>query len=118
MSTRAPALESMRLDRFLWWARIAKSRETAQAMACDGHFRMDGRAIDRAHAPVRIGSILTFAHHGQVRVLRVESLPVRRGPPAEGRACYCDLVTSPVSSPNMVSGPDTVSSVDGSPHAA
>jgi ribosomal 50S subunit-recycling heat shock protein len=65
----------MRLDRFLWWARIAKSRDTAQAMACDGHFRMDGRAIDRAHAPVRIGSILTFAHHGQVRVLRVESLP-------------------------------------------
>ncbi|MFE8585469.1 S4 domain-containing protein [Sphingomonas sp. NCPPB 2930] len=112
MTNRAPAPESMRLDRFLWWARIAKSRDTAQAMACDGHFRMDGRAIDRAHAPVRIGSILTFAHHGQVRVLRVESLPVRRGPPAEGRACYCDLVTSPVSSPVMVS------SVDGSPYAA
>ena len=33
MTARAPALESMRLDRFLWWARIAKSRETAQAMA-------------------------------------------------------------------------------------
>lgn len=106
MTTRAPSPESMRLDRFLWWARLAKSRERAQEMACDGHFRMDGRAIARAHAPVRVGSILTFAQAGDVRVLRVESLPVRRGPPAEGRACYCDLVTSPTSS------------VDGSPHAA
>ena len=85
----------MRLDRFLWFARLARSRDAAQDMACAGHLRIDGRAIDRAHAPVRIGNILTFVHAGRVRVLRVEALPHRRGPAPEAQACYQDLVTDP-----------------------
>ena len=86
-------MSAMRLDRFLWFARLAKTRGAAQALAGDGHLRLDGRAIDRAHAPVRVGSILTFALHGRVRAIRILALPARRGPPAEGRACYEDLVT-------------------------
>jgi len=81
----------MRLDRFLWWVRLARTRSAAQAMAEDGHLRIDGRAVDRAHCPVRPGSVLTFAAHGRVRVVRVEQLPARRGPPAEARLCYRDL---------------------------
>ena len=50
----------MRLDRFLWFARIVKTRSFAQSLATAGHLRLDGRAIDRAAAPVRIGSVLTF----------------------------------------------------------
>jgi ribosome-associated heat shock protein Hsp15 len=83
----------MRLDRFLWFTRLAKTRTTAQDLAEQGRLRLDGRAIDRAHAPVRIGNILTFALHGRVRVIRVEALPARRGPPAEARLCYQDLAT-------------------------
>jgi ribosome-associated heat shock protein Hsp15 len=91
----------MRLDRFLWFARLAKTRERAQALASDGHLRIDGRAIDRAHAPVRIGNILTFVHAGHVRVIRVEALPARRGPAPEANACYQDLIVSePASSEN------------------
>ena len=86
------AAETMRLDRFLWYARLAKTRTHAQALAGSGHLRIDGRAIDKAAAPVRLGNILTFAdHRGAVRVLRVDALPVRRGPPAEARTCYADL---------------------------
>lgn len=83
--------DAMRLDRFLWFARIAKTREVAQAMACDGHLRLDGRAIAKAAALVRIGSVLTFAKAGHVRVLRVEALPLRRGPATEARLCYQEL---------------------------
>lgn len=83
---------ALRLDRFLWFARIAKTRGFAQAMATSGHLRIDGRPVDRAAAPVRIGNVLTFAAHGnRVRVLRVEAIPARRGPAAEARACYTDL---------------------------
>lgn len=82
----------MRLDRFLWFARLAKTRPFAQALAGSGHLRIDGRAVDKPATPVRIGNVLTFAdHRGQVRVLRVDLLPHRRGPPAEARACYADL---------------------------
>lgn len=88
-----PSADSMRLDRFLWWARLAKTRSAAQALAGTGHLRLDGRPIDRAHAAVRVGAILTFAQGSRVRVVRVEALPARRGPPAEARGCYADLVT-------------------------
>jgi ribosome-associated heat shock protein Hsp15 len=88
----------MRLDKFLWFARIVKTRSFAQAMAEQGHLRIDGRAIDRAAAPVRIGNILTFAtHRGEVRTIRVEALPVRRGPPNEAQGCYQDLAIANVS---------------------
>jgi ribosome-associated heat shock protein Hsp15 len=83
----------MRLDRFLWFVRLAKSRDVAQAMAAEGRLRIDGRPVDRAHAAVRVGNILTFFKAGSVRVLRVETLPTRRGPAPEAQACYRDLDT-------------------------
>ena len=87
--------EAMRLDRFLWWVRISKTRAFAQGVAEAGHLRIDGRPVDRAAAPVRVGNILTFAtHRGDVRVIRVEALPARRGPPAEAAACYQDLTAN------------------------
>jgi ribosome-associated heat shock protein Hsp15 len=84
----------MRLDRFLWWTRLAKTREVAQALASDGHLRLDGRAIDKAHCPVRVGTVLTWAAHGRVRVVRVAALPTRRGPAPEAQACYIDLAAN------------------------
>jgi ribosome-associated heat shock protein Hsp15 len=93
-----PRGNAMRLDRFLWFARIVKTRNFAQGLATEGHFRLDGRVIDRAAAPVRVGSILTFAtHRGEIRALRVLALPTRRGPPAEARGCYEDLALANVS---------------------
>ena len=86
-------MDSLRLDKFLWFARIVKTRSAAQALAEEGRIRIGGRVIDRAHAPVRTGDVLSFAHRGQVRVLRVEALPARRGPPAEARALYCELTS-------------------------
>ena len=89
----AEAPESLRLDKFLWFARIAKTRALAQAMAEDGRIRVSGRLVDRAHAPVRVGDVLSFALRGAVRVLRIEALPARRGPPAEARALYSELTS-------------------------
>jgi ribosome-associated heat shock protein Hsp15 len=83
--------ESLRLDKFLWFARIVKTRAQAQALAEEGRLRIDGRVVDRAHAPVRVGDVLSFALRGQVRVLRIDALPLRRGPPADARALYAEL---------------------------
>lgn len=83
---------SIRLDRFLWFARLAKTRSAAQAMAEAGTLRLDGRRIERSAAPVRIGAVIAFPLHGQVRVLRVEALPHRRGPPREAAMLYQLLI--------------------------
>jgi ribosome-associated heat shock protein Hsp15 len=89
---------SLRLDKFLWFARIVKTRALAQQLAEQGRLRLGGRVIDRAHAPVRVGDVLSFAVHGRVRVIRVETLPARRGPPAEARALYSEVPDGPLTS--------------------
>ncbi|HYI49916.1 MAG TPA: S4 domain-containing protein [Allosphingosinicella sp.] len=83
--------ETLRLDKFLWFARIVKTRALAQELAERGRLRLNGRVIDKAHAPVRVGDALSFARRGEVRVLKVAALPSRRGPPAEARALYSDV---------------------------
>ncbi len=87
----------MRLDRFLWFVRLAKTRSAAQKIAGEGRLRLDGRAIDRAHASVRVGSVIAFMQGNRLRAIRVEALPVRRGPAPEAQACYTDLITENVS---------------------
>ncbi len=81
----------MRLDRFLWFARFAKTRPLAQGLVTDGRMRLDGRVVERPSVLVRPGSVLAFALGGRVRVIRVEALPVRRGPALEAALCYTDL---------------------------
>lgn len=83
--------DSLRLDKFLWFARIVKTRSLAQLMAEEGRIRLSGRVIDRAHAAVRVGDVLSFAQRGAVRVIRIEALPVRRGPAAEALALYSEV---------------------------
>ncbi len=83
--------DALRLDKFLWFARLTKTRDQAQALAEEGRLRIGGRVVNEAHAKVRVGDVLTFALRGEVRVLRIEALPARRGPPAEARLLYADL---------------------------
>ena len=85
--------ETLRLDKFLWFARIVKTRSAAQELAQNGRIRISGRLVERASAPVKVGDVLSFALRGQVRVLKVEALPRRRGPPAEARTLYSELTS-------------------------
>jgi len=89
----------MRIDRFLWFARLAKTRDIAQAIATKGTLRIDGRRIDRAHALVRVGSVLAWPWSGKVRIVRIEALPMRRGPANEAATLYTAIETTP---PNPV----------------
>jgi ribosome-associated heat shock protein Hsp15 len=81
----------VRIDRFLFFIRLAKSRTLAQALVEAGHIRVDGKRIEKSSEDVRVGSVVALPLHGKVRVLRVISLPERRGPAPEARACYEEL---------------------------
>lgn len=82
---------SLRLDKFLWFVRLTKTRGQAQEVAESRHLRLSGRIVERAHAVVRVGDVLSFPLRGQVRVIRVVALPTRRGAVAAAQACYTDL---------------------------
>jgi len=81
----------MRIDRFLFFVRLLKSRTLAQALIDAGHVRVDGKRVEKPSETVRIGSIIAFPLNEKVRVLKVLSLPTRRGPAPEARVCYQEL---------------------------
>ena len=81
----------MRIDRYLFFIRLLKSRTLAQSLIESGHVRIDGKRVEKSSEDVRIGNIVAFPLHGRVRVLKVLCLPDRRGPTSEARACYQEL---------------------------
>ncbi|KAB7647490.1 RNA-binding S4 domain-containing protein [Polymorphobacter fuscus] len=81
----------LRLDKWLWFARLAKSRSAAQTLCESRRLRIDGRVIDRASALVRAGSVVSFPRNDEVIVIKVEGLAERRGPYEEARQLYTDL---------------------------
>jgi ribosome-associated heat shock protein Hsp15 len=82
----------LRIDRFLFFIRLTKSRTLAQAVLETGHVRIDGKRVDKPSEEVRIGSVVALPLHGVVRIIRVRSLPTRRGPAAEAKQHYEEIV--------------------------
>lgn len=81
----------LRLDTWLWHARLAKTKAACAALVEAGGFRLNRQPVTKAHARVRPGDVLTFAWRGEVRIWRVRALGVRRGPPEEARSLYEEL---------------------------
>ena len=81
----------MRLDRYLFFSRILKSRTQAQALIDTGRVRVDGRHVTKPSEPVKIGSVIALPLRGSVHIIRVIAFPTRRGPPAEARTCYEEI---------------------------
>lgn len=84
-----------RLDKWLWFARIYKSRSLASKAVAEGAARITrGGTTSRTNKPsflVHIGDVVTLSAHKQVRVLEVISPGKRRGPATEAVMLYQDL---------------------------
>jgi ribosome-associated heat shock protein Hsp15 len=81
----------VRIDRYLFFIRLMKSRTLAQGLIDEGHVRIDGKRVEKPSEEVRVGSVIALPLHGKVRILRVLALPDRRGPATEARSCYEEL---------------------------
>lgn len=87
-------MTGLRLDRFMWFARLAKSRTLAQKMIHAGEVRVDGDRVTSNSMTICPGQTLTLTSYQRFRVIRVDALPARRGPATEAQACYTELVAS------------------------
>ena len=81
----------MRIDRFLFFIRLVKSRTLAQGLIDTGYVRLDGKRVEKPSEDVRVGSTIALPLREHVRIVRVLALPARRGPAAEARTCYEEL---------------------------
>ena len=83
-----------RLDKWLWFARIVKSRTLAAQLVQDGKVRINRAKVAKPAQAVRPNDVLTVVVRGNVQVLRVVAPGARRGPPAEARLLY-ELLSPP-----------------------
>jgi ribosome-associated heat shock protein Hsp15 len=87
----AAEIDRQRIDRWLWHARLVRSRVAAAALAGSGYVRVNGMRIDAPGRMVRAGDVITVALDRGVRVLKVRSFSERRGPAGAGETLYEEL---------------------------
>lgn len=80
--------ESQRIDRWLWHARLVKTRTLAASLVASGYVRVNGRRAEQPARAVRAGDILTVALPSRVRVLKVTGILPRRPDAAGARLLY------------------------------
>ena len=91
----APANDDgQRLDKWLWFARVVKSRTLAAELVVLGKVRVNRVRAVKASQTLRPGDVVTLVLASRVLVLKVLAPGVRRGPATEARQLY-----QPLSSP-------------------
>lgn len=87
----APAEDRQRIDKWLWHARLARTRTAAKAIAVSGHVRINREKNKTAAHLLRAGDVLTINVGGRVRVLRVRGIAERRGSATDAAHLYEEI---------------------------
>lgn len=101
----ASAAVSQRLDKWLWCARLARTRTQAAALVSGGKIRINRIKTDKPAHAVKVGDVITASLGPKVRVLAVKALGDRRGSAEIARLLFDDL-TAPTTPPDGKSKPE------------
>lgn len=82
---------SQRIDKWLWFARLAKSRTLAADLVTSGRIRINRVKAAKPSAPVKPGDVITSSIRGRIKVVRIVDVGHRRGPAKEAVGLYDDL---------------------------
>ncbi len=80
-----------RLDKWLWYARVVKTRTLAQKLVKSGNIRVDATRTVQPGFRVRVGMVLTINHANRIRILRVVEPGSKRGSASEAATLFDDL---------------------------
>jgi ribosome-associated heat shock protein Hsp15 len=87
-----------RLDKWLWCARLAKTRSGAARLIAAGKVRVNGTRALKSSRPVQSGDVVTTASLGRLAVVHVVGISEHRVSAPLARTLYEDL-TPPVAPP-------------------
>jgi ribosome-associated heat shock protein Hsp15 len=96
--------QRQRVDKWLWHARVVRTRTAASALTAQGHVRLNGGRIDAPSHTVRPGDVLTIALDRRVRILKVMGFADRRGDAVAAAVLFEDLTPAtplPAAEPGM-----------------
>ena len=90
------SVDRQRIDRWLWFARIVRTRNAAASLTSAGHVRVNGVRVVAPGRDVKCGDVITVALNGGVRVLKVSGLALRRGDAVAALQLYDEILPGAV----------------------
>src|SRR5215470_9598549 len=88
-------MSKQRIDKWLWHARVVRTRSSAAALVDEGHVRLNGARVSANSQPVKAGDVVTVALDRTVRVIKVIGFAERRGDADAARLLCEDLTPKP-----------------------
>ena len=83
--------KTIRLDIYLYYIRIFKSRSIATKFVSTNRLRISGQVTQKPHKMISIGDVLTITIYDNIKILKVLDIPNRRGPYSESLNFYEDI---------------------------
>lgn len=96
---------TIRCDKWLWYARFFKTRTLCASLISKGELRVNGQKISKASTSIGPGDVLTFMQGDRVRVVELLAIGTRRGPATEAQALYNDMSPQPVLKEKILQNP-------------
>jgi len=87
--------DRQRIDKWLWHARVVRTRSAAAALVTSGHVRLNGARCVASSSAVKPDDVVTVALDRTVRILKVRGFAERRGDAQAARPLYEDLTPAP-----------------------
>ena len=91
MTLNAFEKKNIRLDLYLFYIRIFKSRNLATKFIISNRLRISGQVTQKPHKLISIGDVLSLPIQDYVKILKVVDIPKRRGPFSEALNYYEDI---------------------------
>ena len=91
MITNNSEKKTLRLDIYLYYIRIFKSRSIATKFVSANRLRISGQVTQKPHKMISIGDVLTMTINDSIKILKVLDIPSRRGPYLESLNFYEDI---------------------------
>jgi ribosome-associated heat shock protein Hsp15 len=84
-------VDRQRIDKWLWHARVVKTRTTAAQLVTKGHVRVNSARVVAPSHPLKVGDVLTIALDRRIRIWKVADFSERRGDSNAARALYMEM---------------------------
>lgn len=85
----------LRIDKWLWFARVVKTRSLAAKLVHTGHVRVNKVKVTTASFLLKTDDVLTIALNSRIRILKVVEIGARRGPASAAALLFDDLTPIP-----------------------
>ena len=88
--------KTLRLDIYLYYIRIFKSRSIATKFVLTNRLRISGQVIQKPHKMISVGDVLIMTINDNIKILKVLDIPSRRGSYPESLNFYEDITPNEI----------------------